>query len=162
MNKIALSLLVVLPMYGCDAGSETAQPQAQKAQANSMVTPRPTVPLKPQEIAGCLSILSRDTTLTRSSRFQLSGDLRPFWRVSGRVQNTCPYNISNATLFVVVFKKGGSYEELDSSELILTGTVAANSTRGIEEDVQLRIATRDGGWEWNIYPISGQLGPLQP
>lgn len=155
MKKLALSLLLVLPTYGCNAGTKSAQPQAQK---DSMVTPAPTFPLSPREIAGCLSILSGDTSLARSSRFQLSGDLRPFWRVSGRVQNTCPYDISNATFFIAVYKKGSNYGgvdknglldtagELDTSKLILTGTVAANSTRGIEEEVQLRVAAKEGSW----------------
>jgi hypothetical protein len=148
-------------MYGCSAGSRTEQPIKEQVQKTDV---------KPQEdshatgnlmiVQSCLEFLP-DTTLSRSSKVQLSGDLRPFWRVSGRVRNGCAYDVSDVTFFIVVYKKGSSYEQLDTSELTFKGTIAAKSTRGIEEDVQLRIAIRDGSWGWNIYPISGQLSPIE-
>ena len=159
MNKLALSLLLVLPMYGCDAGGRTEQ---------SSKAPARKIDVKSQEsdgrenvtsvIQSCLVFLP-DTTLSRSSSVPITGDLRPLWRVSGRVRNNCQREISDITFFIVAYKKD-SFEQLDASELTLKGTIAAASTRGIEENVHLRIAVRD--WGWNIYPTNGRLGPLQP
>ena len=95
--------------------------------------------------------------LAKSSVVPVTGDLRPFWRVSGRVRNNCQRDISDVTFIVVVNKKDTN-EQLDTSELILKGTTAANTTRGLEQDVHLRIAGRE--WDWNIYPINGRLGPV--
>jgi hypothetical protein len=161
MNKIALSLLLVLPVYGCDAGGRAEQPSQRQAQTKDV---------KSHEsdghenvtavIQSCLAFLS-DTTLSKSSSVPITGDLRPQWRVSGRVRNNCERDISEVTFFIVAFKKD-SFEELDTTELTLKGAIAANSTRGIEENVQLRITLKDGAWAWNIYPTSGRLGPMQP
>lgn len=158
MNKLALSLLLVLPMYGCDAGSRTEQLSKEQAQKTDV---------KPQEpdsrayvssvVQSCLAFLP-DTGLSRSSSVPITGDLRPLWRVTGRVHNNCERDILDVTFFIVAYKKD-SFEQLDTSELTLKGTIAAHSTRGIEENVHLRIAVRD--WGWNIYPTSGRLGPVQ-
>jgi len=88
----------------------------------------------------------------------VTGDLRPFWRISGRVRNNCPRELTDVTFSIVVVKKK-TYEQLDTSELTVKGTIPPYSTRGIEENVHLRIAVPD--WEWNITPSRGGIGPIQ-
>lgn len=99
----------------------------------------------------------------------MTGDLRPLWRVSGRVHNNCYREIWDITFAIVVYKKDrfgridtNTAEQLDTSDLILKGPVPALSTTGIEENVHLRVAVRDGVWGWSIYPIDGRFGPRKP
>lgn len=148
MNKLALSLLVVLAMYGCDADSQqSTQKQALKTAHEAEVKPN---------LQYCLDVLP-GTTLSRSSVIPM-GDFRPLWRVSGRVHNNCYSGMSDVKFFIVVSKKKDS-EQLDTAELMLRGAIPALSTRGIEEDIHLRIAVRDGDWQWSIYPVDGRFVP---
>ncbi len=153
MKKFALSLLLVLPVFGCDAGSEqSTHKQLPKTAQEAEVKP---------DLQICLDVLP-GTTMLRSSVIPM-GDLRPLWRVSGRVRNNCYSEMSDIRFFVVVSKKNTS-EQLDTAELNLRGTIPALSTRGIEEDIHLRIAVRDGDWQWNMYPVDGRFvpGPGKP
>jgi len=153
MNKLALSLLLALPVYGCGAGSEqSTQKQIPKTAQAAEVKP---------DLQFCLGVLP-GTTLSRSSVIPM-GDLRPLWRVSGRVHNNCYSEMSDIRFFIVVSKKDSS-EQLDTAELTLRGTIPALSTRGIEEDMHLRIAVRDGDWQWSIHPVDGRFvpGPGKP
>jgi hypothetical protein len=153
MKKLGVSLVIVLSVCGCDAGSEQSI-QKQVPQTAQEAEVKPNLQL-------CLDVLP-GTTLARSSVIPM-GDLRPLWRVSGRVSNNCYSEMSDIKFFIVVSKKKNS-EQLDTAELILRGTIPAHSTRGIEEDIHLRIAVRDGDWQWNMYPVDGRFvpGPGKP
>lgn len=105
----------------------------------------------------CLEIIATDTALARASSavVPMTGDLRPLWRVSGRVRNRCPNQFSDVTYLIHIYRKN-TIEELDSTELIISGTIEPDSTRGFEQTVHLRI--NEPKWEWNLYPIKGKIG----
>ena len=155
----AILMIASLTMYGCDSialHQETRQaaakqePQEKQQEFNSAASVA-------SLLEACLSFLP-DTTLARTSVIPVTGDLRPFWRVSGRVQNTCPRELSDVTFSIVVYKKPTA-EELDMSEFTLKGAITLYATRGIEENVHLRIAAKD--WTWSITPTKAQIGPVQ-
>ncbi|MGH9773560.1 MAG: hypothetical protein ACRD50_01280 [Candidatus Acidiferrales bacterium] len=97
------------------------------------------------------------TTLARSLDIPVTGDLRPLWRISGRIHNHCPRELTDLTFAVEVYKKGSS-EELDSAELILKETIPGFTARGFVEEVHLRLPEK--GWTWSIEPVKGKFGAL--
>ncbi len=94
--------------------------------------------------------------MVKSLSIPLTGDRRPLWRVSGRVQNICNSDFTDVTFTIVVRNKNGS-EVLDTAELTLKGTLARYSTRGFVEEIQLRIEQQ--GWQWDITPDRAKTSP---
>jgi len=108
------------------------------------------------ELSRCLQIQNGDTRMGPSSSRIISGDVRPLWRISGRVQNTCGLAFADIVFDIHVSSKDGS-ESLDSDELTLKGTLAPYSTRGFVQEVQLRIEQQ--GWNWNMSPSRAKIIP---
>jgi len=150
-------LATTLVISGCDfvqreptkhSGTQRPQEKRQEFESQAAVA---------SVLATCLFVLP-DTTLSATVEVPMGGDLRPIWRVSGRVRNICPREMTNVTFLIQVLKKSDA-EQLDTAEFTLNGSIAPNATRGIEENVRLRMATK--GWTWSAVPIRGQVGPVQ-
>jgi hypothetical protein len=82
-------------------------------------------------------------------------DLRPLWRIAGRLTSACYVTFSDVAFDVTVTAKDGSV--LDSGELLLKGTVAPMATRGFEQQIHLRIDKP--GWTWTMSPSRAQVVP---
>ena len=151
LQIVALFAIEMGIMCGCEHAPQTQPPPPH---------PRPAVndQQSVQEmLKTCLEIDPPDTSLVRASSVPVTGDLRPLWRVSGRVRNKCPNEFYDVEYLIHVYRKN-AIVELDSTELIISGTIAANSTRGFEQTVHLRI--NEQNWDWFLYPIKGKIGPV--
>lgn len=93
------------------------------------------------------SIFIEDGVLHRSSTRSLSGDLRPFWTVSGRLKNISLTDVQSVTLRIEIHK--GTYEGavVDSADLVIDSLIPAGAMTSFSRDIQ--IMPPDGNWEWN-------------
>lgn len=145
----AILVSVVCVLAGCD--------QAHQTQATP--TPQPSSP--PQSIATIPSAapkeLSTDDAQTslklsdlvmerdHSVLYSTSGDLRPFWVVSGRITNQDVLTVTSVRLHLEVADKTTGHD-LDSAVLNIKEEIPPLATVSFRRVVQLMIPAR--GWSW--------------
>jgi hypothetical protein len=138
---------VLLGLTGCDILAPT-QPKQEIAQSKPAAVVLTDVPL----VDVTQNLKLSDLLLGRSNdgMINTNGDMRPFWIVSGRVENTTDSPVKNIRLQVRIGNKDGD-TDLDSAVLILKDEVPPYSTVSFKRAVQLLLPEK--GWAWNCYVL---------
>jgi hypothetical protein len=131
---IAVSLLWA---GGCE--SEPGAPQPTVAAA--------AVPAKP--IVAPFELEFSNLTMQKSSKFSISGDLRPFYRVAGRIQNNSAYTVIAVRVLVQVSTANGKQ---DSAVLNLKTYILPTEAQTFEQEIQL--LPPPGKWSWQYEALS--------
>jgi hypothetical protein len=136
LRKVPLLLTVtaVLTLSSC----EPLRPSQQAAQKVEIT---PTAhDLSADEIKQYLS--GGTETIEPSTSQALSGDVRPFWFVAGKVKNTYSQDIKTAKIRVIAYDNK-THEVLDTADFEV-GDIPANSTRAYRRQVQSMV-------KWNAF-----------
>jgi hypothetical protein len=134
---IAVSLLYV---DGCDsqpAGPQ--QPPVAAAPAQPIVTP------SQLEVSGVV--------IQKSPKLSVKGDLRPFYRVSGRIRNNSPYTVTALRLFLKVWTPSGKQ---DSAVLTLKKDILPSEAQTFEEEIQLLPPPGKWNWQYEVLSIEAE------
>jgi hypothetical protein len=136
LRKYPLLLTVAtgLALTGCGPSTPTAQP-AQKVE-----TAQTAHDLSAEEIKQYLN--GGTETIEPSTSQALSGDVRPFWFVTGKIKNTYSQDIKTAKIRVIAYDNK-THEALDTAEFEV-GDIPANSTRAFKRQIQLMV-------KWNTF-----------
>jgi len=87
--------------------------------------------------------------MQKSSKFSVNGDLRPFYVVSGRIQNNSPYTVIGVRLFVQVSTAHGKQ---DSAVLSLKTNILPGEPQTFQQTIQL--LPPPGKWNWQYEALS--------
>jgi hypothetical protein len=87
-----------------------------------------------------------DLNLVKSDARRLSGDLRPFWIVSGRIENHTVLPVKNIRLRITL-RYRGTLTDVDSADVILKDELSAGTTSSFMQAIQ--ILPPDKPWEWD-------------
>jgi hypothetical protein len=134
LMAIAVSLLGV---GGCDS-----EPIARQPVAVAAATPaRPIVTTDQLAFSGL--------SMQKSSKFSVSGDLRPFYRVAGRIGNNSPSTVIAVRLLVQVWTPNGKQ---DSAVLNIKTNILPSEAQTFEQEIQL--LPPPGKWNWQYEALS--------
>jgi hypothetical protein len=114
---IAVSLLG----GGCDS-----QPAAPRPSTVAAAPAKPTV--APSQLG------FSDLVMQKSPKFSISGDLRPFYVVSGRIQNNSRYTVTAVRLFVQVWTAN---RKQDTAVLNLKTDILPSEAQTFQQGIQL-------------------------
>lgn len=154
-------LLVVLcwwsncALLGCHSEHPPQQPEAGKpsAEAISATLPKPFIYPYDLELS--------DLWIRPSANIPVTGDLRPLWRVHGRISNRSHYSATRVKLEVQIWTET---EMVDSAVLEIKAEILPGATRSFEQEVHL--APPKGKWEWDCLRIEvdaqNSLPPMPP
>lgn len=115
---------------GCNEPSQVPQPAKENPQASIATTRQ----LPDNEIHECVQ--GSSITLTPSSTFRTSGDLRPFWMVSGAIRNKCDFDLKSVTVRITAYRKGHIEDTLDTADFTVND-VPFHSVRAYKREIQL-------------------------
>ena len=134
--SIFLAIGASLLSGGCD--SQPAAP------------PRPAVAAAPTKpIVMPTQLEFSDLVMQKSSKFSINGDLRPFYVVSGRIQNNSPFTVTGVRLFVQVWTVHGKQ---DSAVLSLKTNILPGGAQTFQQTIQL--LPPPGKWNWQYEALS--------
>jgi len=152
-GAVGLALLGATLVCGCNKASSVPQPVVEKSQA-----PLPTVRKLPEnEIRECVH--GAFITLAPSSTFRTSGDLRPFWTVSGAIHNECDFDLKSVTIRVIAYRKGNSDDTLDTADLTVDD-VPFHSVKAYRREIQLmNNRTQKFGFTYEFTAATGEFEP---
>jgi hypothetical protein len=136
----ALVATAVSLLASCGCESQPAVPQ-QTTVAAAAAPAKPVVTTAQLEFS--------DLEMRRSSKFSINGDLRPFYRVSGRIQNNSPYTVTAVRFFVQVWTANGKQ---DSAVLNLKTNILPSEAQTFMQDIQL--LPPPGKWNWQYEALS--------
>jgi hypothetical protein len=157
-NPFALAVLLALFIAflpSCDSISSPPQ-LVNAAPASSAPSTRE---LTKEQVEKCM--FEGDTqTLTPSSIFRTSGDIRPFWIATGKIRNQCDYDLTAVDIRITVHKKGSTTDVLDTADFTVED-VPANSVRAYRREVQLMIE-RQQPFDFFYEYIGGTAAPSPP
>ena len=91
-----------------------------------------------------------DLSLVKSDARRLSGDLRPFWIVSGRIENNTVLPVKNIHLRITL-RYRGTLTDVDSADVVLKDELSAGTTSSFMQAIQ--ILPPDKAWEWDCSVI---------
>lgn len=145
-NIASLLLSSVIGLCGCDMTSHAPQAPIEKAQM-----PAPTTrELTKDELGKCFG--DNQGTLVPSSTRVLSGDLRPLWIITGKVQNLCEYDLKSVTIRAWVYRKGHREDVFDTADFVLND-VPAQGVRAYRKEIQLMVERKQDP-EWTYEEIA--------
>lgn len=130
-------LAVLLPVSACDQLKETPK--------ETLQAPTPAVSQAPTVINPQLVDLV-DGTLRRSSGFKMSGDLRPIWIVSGRIENFSPVELKSVSIKIEMGSKSPP-KIVDDAVLVVDTDILPGDIGSFSRDIQL--LPPDTAWEWS-------------
>lgn len=152
MNRIPLRMLleritscallaVMFSVFGCDVD------QAPKSQAQPISTP--VVNAKPRSRAADAFVF--DPSLRKSIAQPVTGDMRPIFVFSGRIQNRSSQDISDVTVRLGIFWKDKTVDETDIHihRLIPPGGISSFSQ-------EVHILPPSGKWDWAYTVVDAQ------
>ena len=87
-----------------------------------------------------------DLRLAKSDARRLTGDLRPFWVVQGRIQNNTVLPVKDIHLRITL-RYRGTITDVDSADVILKDEIFAGTTTSFMQAIQ--ILPPDKAWEWD-------------
>jgi hypothetical protein len=126
---LSLAISALLALTGCEPPPPTIQP-AQKVETTSV-----THDLSAEEIKQYLS--GGTETIEPSTSQAISGDVRPFWFVAGKIKNTYSQDIKTAKIRVIAYDNK-NHEVLDTADFEV-GDIPSNSTRAFKRQIQLMV-----------------------
>lgn len=137
--KIAALCVTVLLTVGCDV--KVTPVENKVAAATPITEPAPVI------TAEQLRVSYTDFTLQKSPALSISGDLRPFYKISGRFTNTSAYTMTGIRIVVVITDKKGNKK--DSAVVDLKMNVPPGEAQTFTQLFQILPPTEK--WEWNYY-----------
>jgi hypothetical protein len=112
---MAIAVSLLSQSVGCEPTQPAAPPAVAAAPAKPIVMPT--------------QLEFSDLGMQKSAKFSINGDLRPFWRVQGRIQNHSPYaTVTGVRLFISVWGTDGKQ---DSAVLDLKTNIACQVKRSL-------------------------------
>ena len=87
--------------------------------------------------------------MQKSSKFSITGDLRPFYLVSGRIQNNSSYTVTGVRLFVRIWTVDAKQ---DSAVLNLKTYILPGEAQTFDQETQLWPPL--GKWNWQYEALS--------
>jgi hypothetical protein len=123
-------------LSGCEFGQTPAPVNPQPS-----VVPTPALP-KPSVSVDQLTI--SDLKLRKSTSIPVTGDLRPLWRVHGRVLNKSAYTVKSMRLLVQLWTK---QEFSDSAVFTLKTEIPPGAVRSFEQEIHL--SPPAAAWDWD-------------
>jgi hypothetical protein len=135
--SIFIAIGASLLSSGCESQPAAPRPPATEAAA----------PSKPIVMPTQLEFSS--LVMQKSSKFSVNGDLRPFYVVSGRIQNNSPYTVVGVRLFVQVWTAQGKQ---DSAVLSLKTNILPGEPQTFQQTIQL--LPPPGKWNWQYEALS--------
>gem|GEM_PF-6612988 len=143
LNLVASVLL--LPLIGCESAS------------TPVATPPP-VP-HPQALGHPNSQLSLfEASMVRSTSRMLSGDLRPIWVVSGRIENHTQYFVEEVWVEVTLYNTQTG-KQADSSVIKLEHLRLPPNDSVVAFSRSIQILPPSTGWGWRYEIISAMTEP---
>ncbi len=137
-------LLISLPFNGCDSldkNTRTTSPEPQ-----SLTAPKkPPTPasISPEQIE------LFDVTMQRLDQTALAGDLRPFWKVSGRIRNNSREYLGSLLLRIYVTERGRTQIQ-DEANLHLETDISAGSVGSFSRQIQLLPPQKAWSWTYEV------------
>jgi hypothetical protein len=129
--------LVLLAVSQVSSGCNLTQPQA-------ATVPAKPAPVKP--FVGPDQLYCSDFGIQKSPNSPIFGDLRPFYRVQGRIQNNSQYTVTGMRLVVKVWTVGGMK---DSAVLNLKTDILPGEAQTFKQEIQL--SPPPGKWNWSYF-----------
>src|SRR5690349_8672259 len=123
---LSLFLIAAAVPNGCDSTQPAEQSSHKLPTTEVQVSTPKTREMTKDELDKCFG--ETPGTLQRSAAHPVSGDLRPFWIITGRVQNVCDYDLGRVTVRVWVYRRGHPEEILDTADVVIND-VPAKSVR---------------------------------
>jgi hypothetical protein len=163
----AVSAFIAIGLFGIFSSdrpsntTEVTNPPKSKTEPPQAEQPKPSKEFEAElkrendkkRLIDCVQVQREETRMEPSNTIRaITGDLRPRWRISGRVENSCALRFEHVVFEVAV---GTKDTPLDSGELTLEGTILPFETRGFVQEIPLRIDK--SGWTWSIWPIRGEI-----
>jgi hypothetical protein len=137
---MAIAISVLWQSSGCDL--EKPAPTAAPLQPAVSAAPARPIVIPDQ-------ITFSDLWMRQSSITAITGDLRPFWRVHGRLGNASPYTVTSLRLVVQIWSNN---EMKDSAVFELKAEVPPGAVQSFEQ--QIHLSPPNGKWNWNIEAVS--------
>jgi hypothetical protein len=133
---MAIAVSLLWQSVGCEPTQPAAPPAVAAAPAKPIVMPT--------------QLEFSDLGMQKSAKFSINGDLRPFWRVQGRIQNHSPYaTVTGVRLFISVWGTDGKQ---DSAVLDLKTNILPGQTQSFVQECQL--LPPPGKWNWQYEALS--------
>jgi hypothetical protein len=90
----------------------------------------------------------------------MSGDMRPLWIITGKVQNDCAYDLKTVKIRAIVYSKGHLEDTLDTADFTVDD-VPAHDVRGYRREVQLMVEkTQRFDFTYDFVAATAQLKAL--
>lgn len=139
---VAFLVLIFLQSSSCDyldKNTTTTNPESQ------------TLPQKPPKAPAIApeQIELFDTVMQRLDERALTGDLRPFWKISGRIRNNSDQRLGGLLLRVYVIERGGT-EIQDEVNLRLETDISSRSVGSFSRQIQLLPPQKPWSWNYEI------------
>jgi len=93
------------------------------------------------------SISLLDTSLERIDSINTDGDLRAIWKLSGRVENSGPVDLSSALVSLKIYRKE-SLKLVDEIRLNVAREIPAHSIASFSRSVQF--LPPKTAWQWDL------------
>jgi hypothetical protein len=90
-----------------------------------------------------------DGNMERSKTFRIDGDLRPFWVVSGRIENHSEMELKRVTLRVSINSKASS-RQVDTATFTVDTDVPPYSIASFKREIQILPPTGAWGWTYAV------------
>jgi hypothetical protein len=116
-----MTVAVLLGSAGCDS-----QPAAPRPSTVAAAPAKPIVAPSQLEFSGLV--------MQKSPKYSISGDLRPFYVVSGRIQNNSRYTVTAVRLFVQVWTAN---RKQDTAVLNLKTDILPSEAQTFQQGIQL-------------------------
>ena len=143
----AIVLLMSLLFIGCDYVDKNT---------NTNPAPQPSTP--PTQAAVPVKIPVQqielfDASMRRSNQIALSGDLRPYWIVSGHIRNNSGEYLSDLQLRVYIHVRG-STEAQDEANLHIETDISPGSVGSFSREIQ--ILPPQKAWDWSYEVVEAR------
>jgi hypothetical protein len=111
--------------------------------------PIPAEPIPREPALNSEDLTFSDLMIQPSPNISVAGDLRPLWRVQGRIHNRSPYTIKSVRLLVHVWTK---VERSDSAIFELKTEIPPGEVQSFGQDIHL--SPPEGDWSWDCHTTS--------
>jgi hypothetical protein len=148
---VAPCCLCVGFLFGCGAEQPFQPPEKQAASGTaSPAVQTPFIYPKELEVS--------DLWMRQSNITPITGDVRPFWRVHGKIRNSSNYSATRVKLVVHIWVPmappvplGMKTEMVDSGVLEIKSEILPGAVQTFEQEIHL--APPNGKWDWLCQPI---------
>jgi len=149
-RAIPIVLLLVLVLCGCDHldknATVTGSAPASSTALAKAIAPPAAIPAEQIEMF--------DMVMQRSDARVLTGDLRPFWIVSGRIRNNSGEHLSKLQLRIYIKARGNTEEVQDEANLHLEADVSPGGVGSFSRNIQ--ILPPQKAWDWTYEVVEAR------